>query len=146
MELILYNTLDNDNVINKTLVKIYTLQIKIKDRNSIINPSIVLSNTKDLYDFTKCNYAYLSGLNRFYFIRDIELIDSKNVRLTLECDVLESFKLDIFNSEVEIIRSIEKGDYINVSGVADLRKEIDIYNSDKSLIGNKNIVLSVIGG
>lgn len=146
MEMKLYQTLDDENVINKTIELKHTIPIKMKDRNSINSPSIVLSNHNKEYDFTVCNYAYLDVFNRFYFIRDIVILDNIKVSLSLECDVLESFKKDILNSNAEISRSIKQGDFISIGGVTDLRKEIDIYESDVVLINQKNIILSTIGG
>ena len=146
MELKLYQTLDNENVINKLMELKYTIPIKMKDRNSITSPSIVLSDNTGIYDFTICNYAYLDGFNRYYFIRDIEVLDNSKVRLSLECDVLESFKEDILNSSAEISRTIKQGDFISVGGVTDLRKEIDIYEGDVSFTEGKQIILSTIGG
>ena len=145
MELKLYQTLDNENVINKSLTLIHTLNIKMKTRNSIVSPIIVLSNAGNK-DYTNCNYCYIDTFNRFYFIRDIEILNDTNVQLSLECDVLESFKNDILNSSAEINRTIKNGDYVNVNDITDLRKEIDIFESNQSFTEGKNIVLSTLGG
>jgi len=145
MELKLYQTLDNENVINKSLTLIHTLNIKMKTRNSIVSPIIVLSNAGNK-DYTNCNYCHIDTFNRFYFIRDIEILNDTNVQLSLECDVLESFKNDILNSSAEINRALKKGDYVNVNDATDLRKEIDIFESNQSFTEGKNIILSTIGG
>lgn len=145
MELRLYRTLDNENVINKNLSLIHTMNIKLKDTVSITNPTLILSEVNGL-DYFQCNYCFLSEFNRYYFIRDIELLNNKNYRMQLEVDVLESFKEDILNSYAEISRTIKQGDYMNINDVIDLRKEIDIYENEIALINEKNIILSTIGG
>lgn len=145
MELRLYRTLDNENVINKNLSLIHTMNIKLKDTVSITNPTLILSEVNDV-DYFQCNYCFLSEFNRYYFIRDVELLNNKNYRIQLEVDVLESFKEDILNSYAEISRTIKQGDYININDVIDLRKEIDIYENEIALTNEKNIILSTIGG
>lgn len=145
MELKLYHTLDNENVINKTLTLIHTMRIRLKDTVSITNPILILSEVAGV-NYFRCNYCYLSEFNRYYFIRDIELMSTKNYKLQLEVDVLESFKEDILNSYAEIKRPLQQGDFVYINNIMDVRKEIDIYESAKSLTNQKNIVLSTIGG
>lgn len=137
--------MDNENVINKNLSLIHTMNIKLKDTVSITNPILILSEVNGL-DYFQCNYCFLSEFNRYYFIRDIELLNNKNYRMQLEVDVLESFKEDILNSYAEISRTIKQGDYMNINDVVDLRKEIDIYENEIALTNEKNIILSTIGG
>ena len=145
MELKLYHTLDNENVINKTLTLIHTMRIKLKDTVSITNPILILSEVEGV-NYFHCNYCYLSEFNRYYFIRDIEVLSTKNYKLQLEVDVLESFKNDILSSHAEIKRTLQQGDFVYVNNIIDVRKEIDIYESATALIKQKDIVLSTIGG
>lgn len=145
MELKLYHTLDNENVINKTLTLIHTMRIRLKDTVNIINPILILSEVAGV-NYFRCNYCYLSEFNRYYFIRDIEVMSTRNYKLQLEVDVLESFKEDILNSYSEIKRPLQKGDFVYINNIMDVRKEIDIYESANSLTNQKDIVLSTIGG
>ena len=145
MELLLYQTLDNENVINKDLILKYTINIKLKDNVGIINPVITL-NDKNTMDFNTCNYAYLPDFKRYYFIRSIENVSNDVWNLNLESDVLESFKNDILYSVVEINTGLKNGDYYASNPKIEVTKDIDIYRSDITLINEKNIVLSSIGG
>ena len=145
MEMKLYQTLDSNNVINKDKTLKYTTNINLKDRTEIINPAIIL-NDKGTMNFKECNYCYLADFQRYYFIRSLDNVNSHIWSLSLECDVLESFKDDILNSSAEINRTIKNGDYVNVNDVTDLRKEIDIFESNQSFTEGKNIILSTIGG
>ena len=90
MELILYRTLDNANVINKVLTDPVTVNITLKNDVNIINPEIVLSG-----DFRGYNYAHIPELNRFYFIESFEQINLRFGKLFMSCDVLETYKADI---------------------------------------------------
>lgn len=145
MELKLYSTSDNENVINKTLDLRYVINIKLKATTDIVTPDIVLNDEKNM-DFKTCNYAYLSDFNRYYFIRTIKSMNNHTWHLSLECDVLESFKEDIFNSYVEITRPLKQGEYYTVGGKVQTIKEIDIFKSDTTLKSEHNIILSTIGG
>lgn len=144
MEMKLYNTVDNDNVINKELNLIHTLQIKLKDNVSITNPIIILSKVTDV-NYFECNYCFLSEFNRYYFIRDIEVMDNTNFRFMLECDVLESFKNDILNSHSSYKRGLKTGDYLQFNNTNDVRKDIEIYSSNITLEMKKTMILSTMG-
>ena len=145
VNLVLFNTNDNDNVINKDLELKYEFNIKYKDNTDLVTPTIIV-NDKNEMNFQECNYCYLADFNRYYFIRTIENMNNNLWGLHLECDVLESFKHDILISEAEYTRNIKQGDYIQFNNVLDVRKEIDIYESEISFDGEKNIVFSTIGG
>ena len=141
----LYTTMDNVNVINKSLTHMKDFNIKFKEKFSITSPTINLRITDD-FPINECNYCYITDFERYYFIQDIEMLTTDIHKLYLECDVLESFKDDILSSYAEIEKSIDTGDYLQSSMDIDVRKDIDIYESSVSVDGQKYIVLSTIGG
>lgn len=145
MEMKLYQTYDNENVINKDLLLKYTIDIKLKAITDISTPIIVLNDKKTM-DFTQCNYCYLEEFKRYYFIRSLESRDNNNWTLSLECDVLESFKDDILNSVVEVNRGLKQGEYYQTSVKVETLKDIDIYESDVTLKNEKNVILTTLGG
>lgn len=145
MEMKLYSTVDNENIINKTLTLIYTIQIKMKTAVDVSNPVIIL-NDKGTMDFSTCNYVYLEHFNRFYFIRSLRNQSTHNWSLELECDVLESFKEDILRSVGEVEKTLGDGDYQDVRTDFQVIKEVDIHNSDIELEPFSTLVLSTIGG
>lgn len=145
MEIVLYSTTDGENIINKDLDEKYRFNIKMKKDIDLITPTIIL-NDKGIMDFNSCNYCYIEEFKRFYFIRTIENLANRIWGLQLECDVLESFKNDILNSDAEINRRIKDGDYFSTNMKIETIREIDIYKSDVTLINEKNIILSTIGG
>lgn len=144
MELRLYYTLDNENVINKNLTLIHTMEIKLKDVVSITSPILILSEVEGV-NYFQCNYCFLSDFNRYYFIRNIEVMSNKNYRIQLEIDVLESFKDDILNSVAEVRRGIKQGDYYQTNPKVEALREIDMYLGGVALGKKKNIILSTIG-
>lgn len=145
MELSLYISTDDENVINKEMVLQKKIEIKLKDNVDLISPIIILKDDDSL-NIMNCNYCYLNELKRYYFIRDIALMNGNMFKLILECDVIESFKDDILNSQCKYNRIIKDGDFMEFPYDLDLRKVVDIYEGSHELIGNKNIVISTIGG
>lgn len=145
MEMKLYQTLDSDNVINKDKTLKYTTNINLKDRTEIINPAIIL-NDKGTMNFKECNYCYLADFQRYYFIRSLDNVNSHIWSLSLECDVLESFKDDILNSIGEINRKVKNNDYQSISNSFDVRKTRELFYSDVTLPEGKILILSTLGG
>ena len=138
MELILYRTLDNANVINKVLTDPVTVNINLKNDVNIINPEIVLSG-----DFRGYNYAHIPELNRFYFIESFEQINLRFGKLFMSCDVLETYKADILNCSGTIKRDIQAGDYGAVTADSTVNI-ITTHKADVALTLENNIVLTTL--
>lgn len=141
IDLILYSINDGNNVINKNLDNGVTVQINLKQGFDIINPEIVLNG-----DYRGFNYAHIPDLNRFYFITEIEQLNFQLVKLSLECDVLETYKTDILNSNARYMRNIKNGDFDNISIDHSNKTISNIHNSNGQPLDGETIVISVIGG
>lgn len=77
----------------------------LKDETSIINPEILISTAS----LTSYNYAYISDFGRYYFIRDIVSVRNNLWRLSLECDVLATYKSQIGDSTEYVLRAASEG-------------------------------------
>lgn len=141
MKMYLYHVNDAENVINKTLVNGLELDISLKASVDIVNPEIVLNG-----DFRGYNYAHLPDLNRYYFIERIEQLNLKLVKLNLSCDVLETYKADILNSNARFKRNIKNGDYQNISIDYSNQTISTNYNSDGLPMDGNTMIISTIGG
>lgn len=145
MELILYKTSDNDNVINKDKTEVKRYDIVLKDPSDIVAPVIRLK--EELTDLGEVsNYAYITEFDRYYFIRSMANTSKDIWVLTLECDVLESFKDDILASQAEVIRQIRPNDYQATTIRTKVIEEVDTYESDVTIEDNPSLILSSIGG
>lgn len=145
MRFFLYQTKDGENVINKEKTLIHDTRINFKGTENIITPSVVLRMVEGV-NFFEANYCEISELNRFYFIQDMTLVNYYDIKLTLECDVLESFKDDILNSYAMIERPMKKGDYQDIAIETKAHKDYEIHKSDKDMKGEKTVFMSTIGG
>lgn len=141
MKMYLYHVNDAENVINKTLVNGLEIDINLKASVDIVNPEIVLNG-----DFRGYNYAHLPDLNRYYFIDKIEQLNLKLVKLNLSCDVLETYKADILNSNARFKRNIKNGDYQNISIDYSNQTISTNYNSDGVPMDGNTMIISTIGG
>jgi len=93
MNVTFYNNLSNYNVVNKRLEKINTLSFTFKENSNIINPSLILKN------YEGGNYCYIDELERYYYVKDIDLLGNGLFKINCEIDVLMSYKEDIINSD-----------------------------------------------
>lgn len=140
MELILYYTESENNVLDKILEEIKSISINLKRDDNIINPDIIISN-----DIENVNYAYLPNVERYYFINDVKKLNSKHTELTLETDVLMTYKEDILNSYGHFTKSTTL-DYSNVSYNTDMRTKIMSYTNDVDIEKEPTMLLTTIGG
>lgn len=134
-----------DNYLKRDYTILKTVEIKLKRDVDIVNPRIVLKEIEGL-DFTGIGYAHIPDLARFYFITGVELIHNKIYELTLECDVLNTYRQNIREAEATYLRNIKQGDYIKSSFDVSELKTINSKDSGVVLGNNETLVLTTIGG
>lgn len=78
------------------------LSCNIKSRSSIVNPFIELKTNP-----TAFNYCYIPSFNRYYYISDITF-DSGLWLVTCRIDVLATYKTEIGNTSMYVLRSSER--------------------------------------
>lgn len=136
----LFNTTDSNNTIGKTLTDEQTFDITFKDTFDIINPIVMLKSDVPILK----NYAHIPEFGRYYFITSIQIQPNKIYKLYLECDVLESFKNDILASYGLVTRSAEGNKFFDGGLNSEVRKEVDIYESELELEFKEEIILVTI--
>lgn len=106
--IVLYSNLSADNVLNKNIVEIKTLNGVLREGSSVVDPVIMLEEQISLIA-PQCNYLYIQSFGRYYHIRDIV---SQNMNLcSVHChvDVLMSFK-DNIKSQIAVVAR-QEGQY-----------------------------------
>lgn len=144
MDIILYKTNDDENVVNKTLSDEYTIQIDLKQPTNITQPLLRLYEVEGL-DIKAMNYAHIPEFNRYYFIRSVNTLVNKTYDLMLDCDVLYTYRDHILNNGAEISRAIKTGDYREIAPSSEVRKETDVYKYTKGFTGESSMILSTVG-
>ena len=138
MQLELYKNGSSFNTINKTLTLLTTLNIHLKQGANLFHTQIIIHNNDQLKEL---NYAKM--LDRYYFVQVQTLNNNKFLLLTLDEDVLETYKKDILASSQDVIEKSTAGNIkqTNVS-VETISK---IYQSNKSLTKGKSIFIVTSG-
>lgn len=128
----LYKTKDSNNTLNKTMTDKLDFNIKFKETANILSPRIRIRSDVSLIGY---NYGFIPEFERFYFITDIDIMNDGIFSLSLRCDVIESFKSDLLECTGLVTKKTDGRGYLNVPDYdIDVRKECDIYKSDKTLI------------
>ena len=102
MQLILYNNISDKRKLNKTITQLSTVEIKLKNENEIVNPTVILSAA---YLPPSANYAYIADLGRYYYINSQRILPGNQLELNLSVDVLMSWKTAINRAHVIAARS-----------------------------------------
>jgi len=132
---------DDKNIINKTLIDVVEINIKLRSDFDILNPKLIVKG-----DYEDYNYIQIDDLNRNYFIDSFDKISSDLIRLNCSSDLLETYKDDILNSDSTYSKMLASGDYgditLNKTGVT----LIDEYESDVVFEYGDNTIFSVMRG
>ena len=141
MQLKLYKSLDEKNRIRKTLTEELILNGALRDKSSVIKPTILIQT--DPLDY---NYAYIPEFGRYYFINNVVAMRNKSFIIDLKCDVLMSYADEIYNLRALIDREeTQSQQYVTGDFVIDAR-----HNTEKIAFTNpfteKNYILVAMKG
>ena len=129
MQIDLLKTYEPYNVLDKEYSAIATVDCVLKSNTDVLHPVIQLSSQ---YLSTDVNYFYIPSFKRYYFKSDKSILLGKLVELTLDCDVLMTFKEGILNTTVIASRSSNKQNKLLPDRIPLLAKRNVLY---KRLIG-----------
>lgn len=112
------NKVDKNTDKDNPILQVYNVRFKEDNTLNIVNPIIIFAPTdgspnaslddwKDIVECAKFNYFYIPKFERFYFIQNMKTSGGL-IEITGKCDVLNSFKNDILNSEQFILRQQNK--------------------------------------
>lgn len=104
MNILLYKTIAEKNVLNKTLESEISLDCILKQPTNILNPIIEIKTDVNLSDY---NYVYIPDFKRYYYISNMTVSTPVIWTLSLNVDVLKSYASQILNSEQTVTRSAE---------------------------------------
>lgn len=150
MTITLYKNVSDKRNLNKNITEIKTVSAIAKGDINIISPTLIIQ-----YFSTDFNYCYISEFNRYYYVNSISLLNGQRIQLELSVDVLMSYKEEIKNLTVNILRyeNIEPT-YLADSRIPlysdTLQKVIEfpenIFNLESPSENSKNFLLTVAGG
>ena len=139
MQLELYKNNSSFNTINKDLNLLATLNIHLKQGANLFHTQIIIHNNDQLKEL---NYAKM--LDRCYFVQVQILNNNKFLLLTLDEDVLETYKQDILASSQDVIEKSSAG---NIKQENVLPETVSkTFNSDLKLENNSGSIIIVTSG
>ena len=150
MTITLYKNTSDKRNLNKVITEIKSVSATAKGEINIISPTLILE-----YFSTDFNYCYISDFKRYYFVNSITLLTGQRVQINLSVDVLMTYKEDIKNLTVNVLRyeNIEPT-FLSDSRIPlfsdTIQKVIEfpenIFNLENPPENSKNFLLTVAGG
>ena len=138
MQLELYKNSSSFNTINKELSLLNTLNIHLKQGANLLHTQIIIHNNDQLKEL---NYAKM--LDRYYFVQVQTLNNNKFLLLTLDEDVLETYKKDILASSQDVVEKSTAG---NIKQTNVLPETVSkTFNSDTKLENGSSIIMVTSG-
>ena len=138
MQLELYKNSSSFNTINKELSLLTTLNIHLKQGANLFHTQIIIHNNDQLKEL---NYAKM--LDRCYFVQVQTLNNNKFLLLTLDEDVLETYKKDILASSQDIVEKSTAGDIKQTNVSPETISKT--FNSDIKLENGNSIIMVTSG-
>ena len=138
MQLELYKNNSSFNTINKELSLLTTLNIHLKQGANLLHTQIIVHNNDQLKEL---NYAKM--LNRCYFVQVQTLNNNKFLLLTLDEDVLETYKQDILASSQDVIEKSTAGNIKQTNVSPETVSKT--FNSDTKLDNGSSIIMVTSG-
>lgn len=145
MQLILYKSISAENVINKEMTEPLTMNINLRRGVDIVAPVLRIEYAAGVSP-NKYNYCHIPNLGRYYFVRNIQSITQNLWELQLECDVLETYKTEILNSNARYNRNLKTGDYQTLSLESSSKTDVTLFESDIELAEGETIIMTTVGG
>lgn len=150
MNVKLFNNKSDKRNLIKNITEIKTVTATAKGEINIISPTIIIE-----YFSTNFNYCYISDFNRYYFVNSITLMTGHRLKIDLAVDVLMSYKEEIKNLTVNVLR-YENTDptFLTDSRIPlfsdTVQKVIEfpenIFNLENPKENSRNFLLTVAGG
>ena len=99
----LYQNTAESNRVDKSLflTHVTTISGALREQCSLISPTITIAYPK-VPDF---NYVYIEAFGRYYFVTGVVSVRYNLWEISLECDVLMTYKTDILNQTAFITRN-----------------------------------------
>ena len=138
MQLELYKNNSSFNTINKALTLLTTLNIHLKQGANLLHTQIIIHNNDQLKEL---NYAKM--LDRYYFVQVQTLNNNKFLLLTLDEDVLETYKKEILASSQDVIEKSTAGNIKQTNVSPETVSKT--FNSDLKLDNGSSIIMVTSG-
>lgn len=147
MQITLYKNHSERICLTKVIDTALVLTGTLRSQTSVKAPIVTMAGDETVPFY---NYAFIEEFNRYYYITDIKSIRTGIWELSLLCDVLMSFSVDILNAyavientqETDISKYLSSDIWTNT-----VKDKTDIINfSGSSLLSSGEYILITAGG
>lgn len=136
-----YKSISDPRVMNKQLTFIRQYEIVYKENIDVLNTSILLKTSE--IDF---NYIEFVESKRYYFVTNIEIETKDRARVYLHCDVLSTYKSEIYNSYGLVIERINATPYFSKHDTLETTNISELTLATPFLSTPINILTTIYGG
>ena len=88
----LFKTASENNRVVKVLTDEKQLSGELRQQTSVLSPKIRIESAENIAGY---NYCYISEFGRYYYITDITSVRTNVWEVSMRCDVLMSYKVQI---------------------------------------------------
>lgn len=88
----LYKTASENNRVVKALAAGKEMSGELRNKTSVLNPSIRIESAENISGY---NYCYIPEFGRYYYITDITSVRTNIWEVSMRCDVLMSYSVQI---------------------------------------------------
>lgn len=141
MKVNFYNTQSNENVINKNLKLISSIDIVFRMAINEKTPMLILHRST----IDGVNYVGIPDFKRYYYIEHVEPYNNVLSRIYLNTDLLMTYQDEIINNEV-LITATEQPSYLSNTLPTSRKLINDKYMSNVTLTNGTTKILTTIGG
>lgn len=145
MEITLCINTSEKSKIGKNLTSMNVFSGTLREETSVTTPVVLM----ELENPSGYNYAYIPEFGRYYFIRDMVSVRNGLWRVSMQVDVLESFKKYIRDLDVILSDSENIGAENYLSGnvwKTKVKEKTDIINFPSGLSETGYFILITAGG
>lgn len=136
----LYHNQSQENKLNKVLTSKGTRPILFLNGVDFLRPIITVKTLP-----ADTNYCYVESLGRYYFIEDIRNLKNELFELSLKCDVLETYRQDIVETQAIITESSNEVNVHNVGYVAEKDMETTSINLENPFNDDSDVLITIVG-
>ena len=142
-DIVLQTNNSDDNVLNKNVTDLTTVNGVLKKSTSIINPVIEISGTLP----TNCNYMSIPTFGRKYFITDVVSTGTNRFEVSGHVDVLSTYATQIRGCSGIVARQQKKYNlYIDDGSFKVYQNPLLTIKQFPSGFSTNSFVLAVAGG
>jgi hypothetical protein len=145
VEVVLMNNQSDNNVADKVVTTIATVNCALKDPTELMNPTIRLAGDAIT---SNVNYCYIPALGRYYFVGNKRQVTNGMVEPILHEDVLMSFKESIRQSTalVEVTGNAVNPYIESDIWTPDVRRTTHVKKFESGFNHNPQYILITAGG